>query len=200
MNASEYLAFARFLFVREEWSDAFKVLQQLLVVANAGKWTSIKIEIFVLQALIYQAKGDSESALTSLNQALSFAEPGGFVSVFVNDGPPMARILYEAAKQNIKPVYVNRLLSAFPILETEEDSSLKSKAATGQIIEQLSEREIDVLQLLAKGLRRQEIATKLVLSPHTIKSHVRNIYGKLGVNNQMQAVAKARGLGLIDLD
>ena len=200
LNASEYLVFARFLLAREVWGDAFEVLQQLIAVANAGKWTSIKIEIFVLQALIYQAKGDLEKALTSLNQALTLAEPGGFVSVFVNEGPPLARMLYEAAKQNTSPIYINRLLSAFPISETEEDVSQQSKDATEQMIEPLSTREIVVLQLLAQGLRRQEIATKLVLSPHTIKSHVRNIYGKLGVNNQMQAVAKARGLGLIDLD
>ncbi len=200
LNAGEYLVYARILLAQEEWSEAAQLLQQLIQIADAGEWTSIKIEILILQALTCQAQGDLEQALASLKEALALAEPGGFVSVFVNEGPPIARLLYEAASQNIFPEYAGRLLTAFPTPESEPTAPAESKAGAGELFEHLSERELDVLQLLAKGLPRQEIAAKLFLSPHTIKSHIRNIYGKLGVHNQMQAVAKARGLSLIDLD
>ncbi len=200
LNEGEYITFARVLLAQGVWDEAVNLLQRLFQIAEAGGWTSKKIEISMLQALAYQANGDPNQALTFLEQALALAEPGGFVRVFVNEGSSMARLLYEAAHLNIARDYTSRLLAAFPILGTEQASLTKSKSPTVELMERLSEREIDVLQLLAKGLPRSEIAATLFLSPHTIKSHIRNIYGKLDVHNQMQAVAKARGLGILDLD
>ena len=90
------------------------------------------------------------------------------------------------------------LLAAFPKVEPEKVSANQPRPSDSDWIEPLSDRELEVLQLIAEGLSRQEIATRLVLSFNTVKSHVRNIYGKLGVNNQMQAVGKARGVGLLE--
>ena len=96
------------------------------------------------------------------------------------------------------PNYVQKLLAAFPDIEPEKNLLSKTFVSDSEWIEPLSERELEVLQLIAEGLSRQEIAAQLVLSLNTVKTHARNIYDKLGVNNQMQAVGKARGLGLLD--
>jgi LuxR family maltose regulon positive regulatory protein len=109
----------------------------------------------------------------------------------------MASLLYEALKRDIAPEYVQQLLAAFPVSEPEEDASKKSKVDQSGLIEPLSEREIDVLQLLAKGLTNQVVATRLFISLHTVKAHTRNIYSKLGVNNRTQAVDRARTLGIL---
>jgi LuxR family maltose regulon positive regulatory protein len=135
-----------------------------------------------------------------LQQALTMAEPGGFLRIFIDEGPAMARLLYEALAREISMEYVQKLLAAFPDAVSEKDPLDHPFASDSEWIEPLSGRELEVLQLIAEGLSRQEIASQLVLSLNTVKTHARNIYSKLGVNNQMQAVGKARGLGLLDKD
>ena len=122
------------------------------------------------------------------------AEPEGFLQTFVDEGPPMARLLYGSLSQGISPDSVQRLLSMFPV---EEPEPVKHRNQAEEMIEPLSEREIEVLQLIAEGLANQDIASKLYLSLHTVKGHARNIYGKLGVKNRTQAVAKGKALGLL---
>jgi len=140
------------------------------------------------------------------------AEPGGFIRIFVDEGVPMAQLLSEAASCGIMPDYTARLLAVFeaeaqPILpagdrqaspETSEDKSTLLPASPAQpLIEPLSQRELEVLQLMAEGLTNQEIAAGLFLSQHTVKVHTRNIYGKLGVHNRTQAAARARELAIL---
>jgi LuxR family maltose regulon positive regulatory protein len=122
------------------------------------------------------------------------AEPEGFVHIFVDEGPSMARLLYKALSRGIAPDYVRRLLAAFPVAEPERD---EPSAANAELIESLSERELEVLHLIAEGLTNPEIAARLFLSIHTIKTHARNIYGKLVVHSRTQAVARARALGIL---
>jgi LuxR family maltose regulon positive regulatory protein len=109
-------------------------------------------------------------------------------------------LLYDALSRGVEPDYVRQLLGTFSLDESEQTTSKKSKVDQSGLIEPLSDREIEVLGLLAKGLQRQEIASTLVLSLNTVKTHIRNIYNKLGVNNQMQAVARARALGILEAD
>jgi LuxR family maltose regulon positive regulatory protein len=135
--------------------------------------------------------------MTALERALTLAEPGGFIRTFVDEGPPMARLLYEATARGIAPDYVHRLLAAFPIAEPEQATPSKTQAPKPELIEPLSKRELEVLQFIAEGLTNPEIASRLFLSQHTIKAHTRNIYGKLSVHNRTQAVAKARALGVL---
>ena len=97
----------------------------------------------------------------------------------------------------VKPGYVRQLLAAFPAAGSEPTLSSKPPEVEAGLVEPLSEREIEVLQLIAEGLTNQEAANRLYLSLHTVKAHARNIYGKLGVKNRTQAVAKARALGIL---
>ena len=151
----------------------------------------------MLQALDFQARGDKTRAMTKLENALNLAEPGGFIRIFVDEGPPMARLLYEALSRGIAPDYVQRLLAAFPVAEPDQTDTSESRAPDSVLIEPLSDREIEVLRLVAEGLTNPDIATRLFLSLHTIKAHTRNIYGKLGVHNRTEAVARARALGVL---
>ena len=109
----------------------------------------------------------------------------------------MARLLCEAATRGIAQDYVRRLLAAFPVAEPEQADSLKTQTPRSQLVEPLSEREIEVLQLIAEGLTNPEIASRLFISLNTVKAHCRNIYGKLGVNNRTQATGRARALGIL---
>jgi LuxR family maltose regulon positive regulatory protein len=135
--------------------------------------------------------------MDALERALALAEPEGFFRIFVDEGLPMAPLLYEAVTCGIAPEYVPRLLAAFPISEPEQEGSPDTQAPESDLIEPLSEREQEVLQLIAQGLTNPEIASRLVLSPHTVKTHARNIYAKIGVHNRTQAVARARALGIL---
>ena len=109
----------------------------------------------------------------------------------------MARLLYEALARGIEPTYVRQLLAAFPVADAEPPPSSTPTAVEAGYVEPLSEREIEVLQFIAEGLTNQEVANRLYLSLHTVKVHAHNIYGKLGVKNRTQAVAKARALGIL---
>ena len=178
-------------------NEALDLLDQLLELAENNGWGSKVIEILILQALAFQVKGDTDQAMARLERALNLAEPEGFIRTFVDEGPPMAHLLYEALSRGIAPDYVRQLLGAFPSDEPEQADLSKTHTSEFELIEPLSEREIEILQLIAEGLTNQEIATRLYLSLNTVKVHTRNIYGKLGVNNRTQAVSRARTLGIL---
>jgi len=196
----EYLILARALIAQGETEKAADLLTRLLERAEEAEKLGKVIEILILQGFVHQSQGEKTQALSTLSKALKLAESENYVQIFVDEGPPMARLLYLALEKGIFPDYVRKLLAAFPEVEPEIAVVDQPTAAYSDWIEPLSDREIEVLQLIAEGLSRQEIATRLVLSMNTVKTHTRNIYGKLGVNNQMQAVGKARGLGLLEND
>ena len=200
----EHLTLVRLLIARfkneqdnADIQDAIRLLERLLNAAEEGKRMRSIIEILVLQALAYESKDDIPKALVPLKRALSLAEPEGYFRIFVGEGPPIARLLYEALTHDISPDYVQRLLGAFPVDETEKSETLQPHEPGSELIEPLSEREIEILQLIAEGLTNQKIGARLYLSLNTVKAHTRNIYGKLGVNSRTQAAAKARALGLL---
>jgi len=197
INESEYLVYARLFRNQGNLDQANELLQRLLEASETGGRTLRVIEILLLQALAYHIKGDNDRALVSLEKALAITEPEGFIRIFVDEGPPMARLLYEALSHEIAPDYVQRLLRAFPIEVPEKAGTPQPSESDSELIEPLSEREIEVLQLIAEGFSNQEISSRLYLSLNTVKAHTRNIYGKLGVNNRTQAGARARALGII---
>ena len=188
--------------VDDSIDDAMELLDRLLIAAEKGGRMGSTIEILVLQALAYETQGKIPSALMSLERALTLAEPEGYIRIFVDEGRPMAALLtrMKAESEKMKE-YSHRLLTAFGKQEDIHpfDSAQGNPKSVGSqpLIEPLSEREIEVLQLIAVGLTNREIADRLYLSLNTVKVHTRNIYGKLGVNNRTQAVAKARALGIL---
>jgi LuxR family maltose regulon positive regulatory protein len=193
----DYVVLARILIAQGKLDETDRLLQRLLEAAEAGGRTSKVIEILMLQALAFQAGGDTTRAMAALERALALAEPGGFIRIFVDEGPPMARLLYEAVTRGIAPDYARRLLAAFPVPEPEQAAPSRTQASRSDLIEPLSERELEVLQLISEGLTNSEIASRLYLSLNTVKSHTRNIYGKLGVHSRTQAASRARALGLL---
>lgn len=161
--------------------------------ADQAGWRYGQIEIHLLQAL---AAAGIQDALTFLADALTMAQPEGFVRIFLDKGKDLIPLLHMAASQNIAPDYARRLLTLF---EGTVPPTSPSPSITLSLVEPLSEREIEVLQLLADGRTYQEIAQAMVVSVNTIKSHLKSIYGKLGVHNRREAVARARSLHLIPL-
>jgi LuxR family maltose regulon positive regulatory protein len=188
---------ARVHLARGDTSTALAALEPLRQQAEAKGWEDERLKVMVLQAVANHAHGEKDEAVRLLGDALALAEPGGFIRIFVDEGQPMARLLYDTLSRGIAPEYGRRLLAAFPDAEPEQADSPTTKATGTDLVEPLSEREIEVLQLIAEGLTNPEIASRLYLSLNTVKVHTRNIYGKLGVNNRTQAGARARALGIL---
>ena len=183
----EYSVLARVLIAQVRLDEASRLLARLLEMTEAAGAMSYVIETLVLQALALQAQGKDDQALTVLERALSFAEPEGYVRTFIDKGAPMAALLRTAASRGIALDYVSKLLAAFG----------EVAFPSAPLVEPLSERELEVLRLLAAGLSNREIAAELFLAVGTVKKYTSNIYGKLNVHKRTQAVARARELGLL---
>jgi LuxR family maltose regulon positive regulatory protein len=183
----EYLTLARLWIAQGHMEAAEALLLRLHQAATAAKRDGTLIEILVLQAITFAAQKRSEEALPALAQALSLAEPEGFVRVFLDEGAPMAELLRQAVAQKLRASYALELLEALG----------EVAAAPQPLVEPLSERELEVLRLIAAGYSNQEIAQELVVAVSTVKKHISNTFGKLAVGKRTQAVAKARELGLL---
>ena len=154
-------------------------------------WADKQLEALLLLALSYQAAGEIDAAIESLGTALTLSEAGDFVRSYVDEGMPMANLLQLAAARGIQPPYVARLRAAFAA------AGVEAGHATAALVDPLSPRELEVLQLVAQGLSNREISERLFLALSTVKGHNRIIYDKLQVQRRTEAVARARELGLI---
>jgi LuxR family maltose regulon positive regulatory protein len=198
LNEVEYIALAHILITQNKLDEADRLLQRLIENAKAGDRLYMMIEMRLMRVMIFYAKQDTAAALAELKLALSLAEPGGFIMILVSKGKPVAELLEEIVavkKRDHDPAiagfslsFAKKLLSAF-------------KAATPPKIEGLmdpiSERELEVLRLIAAGLSNREIADKLFISLNTVKTHTKNINSKLNVNSRTKAITRAKELGLL---
>jgi LuxR family maltose regulon positive regulatory protein len=172
-------------------SEALHLLSRLRADAEAKARLGSTLEILILQALAFSAQGKGTEALAVLTRALTLAEPEGYIRLFVDEGTPMVTLLRQAHARGIAPDYVATLLSAFG----EQPRAAPSRAFP--LVEPLTERELEVLRLLVRGLSNAEIARELIISVGTVKRHVNSIYGKLGVQSRTQAVDRAQTLHLL---
>ena len=174
---------------------------------------TIRIDLLALQALILDAQGKERAAFEKLTESLVMARPGGFIRNFVDMGPPMADLLKRLQKQNVAVDYIEKLLTAFrdderavlpdvanhPIASPHQPRppSPSHPAPPQSLIDPLTHRELDVLELLGQRLYNKEIADKLFVSPETVKAHLKNIYQKLRVGNRRQAIETAKKLRIL---
>jgi LuxR family maltose regulon positive regulatory protein len=169
--------------------EATWLLGRLHAAAEEGHRAGSVIEIAVLQALDHHSRGDTSAALAALDEALTLAQPEGYVRVFLDEGPPMTVLLRAAAQRGGSREYARYLLAA---------GSAKARPAPARrgLVEPLSARELHVLRLLRSDLSGPDIARELTVSLNTVRTHTKSIYAKLGVNNRRAAVTKAEELDL----
>jgi LuxR family maltose regulon positive regulatory protein len=215
LHEFDHITLARVLLARYQsdcanrsFLETMGLLDRLLKAAQEGGRQGSVIEILVLQAIALHMQGDLPASLKPLQLALTLAEPEGYVRMFMDEGPPMAQLLLEAASRGIMPSYIGKLLAAFesekrksddqsPLPATQPLIEPDARPAKSMLIEPLSQRELKILQLIALGLSNREIAERLFLALDTVKGHNRIIFDKLQVQSRTEAVARARELGLL---
>jgi LuxR family maltose regulon positive regulatory protein len=200
----EYLSLVEVHLAQGQPDHALQVLEPLLQATETAGWTGFVLQSLIFKSLALQAQGKTSSAIRTLERALLLAEPGGFIRAFADEGQPMASLLRKVARRDTTSGYVAKLLAAFedetkhhgPKTE-EAGSSIVTPGGVRLLVEPLSQREMEVLRLIAAGLSNREIADTLVIALSTVKTHVNNIYRKLDVSKRTQAVARARDLSLL---
>jgi LuxR family maltose regulon positive regulatory protein len=188
--------------------EVVPLLDRLLADAEAKARMHSAIEILNVQALAYQALADRPRALAALHRALALAAPEGYIRTFVDEGAPMRGLLADSSLQLAARgrsigaaeaarllAYVETLMAAFP--DTGAAPEEAGARGSSMLVEPLSEREREVLTLIAQGHSNQQIAEVLIVSVGTVKKHLNNIFGKLEVQSRTQAVARARALRLL---
>jgi LuxR family maltose regulon positive regulatory protein len=198
---AERVSLARLLVARGDHGEALQLLDSLREAAEAADRSGCVVEILTLQALALRAGEEKGRALDMMGRALALAEPEGYVRTFVEEGPAIAELLSEVLEaqqrgrldlsRRVPAHYLRKLLAA-----TERDATGRARPAT-DLPEPLSERELEVLALIAAGKSNRRIASELYVSVGTVKTHVNNIYRKLDAHSRTEAVARARELDLL---
>jgi LuxR family maltose regulon positive regulatory protein len=187
---------ARVHLAQGDTGEAIASLRPLRQQVEAKGLKDERLKVMVLQAVAYHAYGEKDKAVQLLGDALALAEPGGFIRIFLDEGEPMALLLSEAAAFANRPDYIARLLAEFEV-EKQQSEDRTTLPTNQPLVEPLSQRELEVLLLVAEGLSNREISERLFLALNTVKGHNRRIFGKLEVQRRTEAVARARELGLL---
>ena len=180
----------RFHLAQNEPQAAIHAITPFLKEAEDRGWPDQNVRARILLALAYQASGDLDAALVQLEASLAATERGNSIRLYVDEGEPLAKLLSIATTRSMHSDYANRILTAFGDLDM-------ASALQQPLLDPLSPRELEVLQLVAQGLSNREISERLFLALSTVKGHNRLIYDKLNVGRRTEAVARARELGLI---
>lgn len=202
LNSSHHLVFMKLLLVYQRWQEADQLGQSQQELAEQQGRTGSLIQWLVLLALLNQARGDTGQALSTIARALSLAEPRGYMRLFLDVGAPLLTLLYrlrhELRAQHTTeasiptPGYLNRLI--MHCKQELQTGLVAGEPVESSLVELLSEREREVLWHISEGCSNQEIAEQLVIAPSTVKSHIKAIYTKLGVESRTQALARVRKL------
>ena len=191
----EYLTMVRAKLLQGECGDLPGHLDDLIQNADSRGRKAVIVEILILKALALDRLGESAEAVATLEHALSLAEPAGYVRTFIDEGVPLATLLRKTITGR-KHVYASKLFRL--LVPQHQGLSMETPIHRpgGGITESLSERELEVLKLIVAGKSNREIADGLYLAVGTVKKHIYNIFGKLGVDSRTKAVARAHELGI----
>ncbi|GHO42091.1 LuxR C-terminal-related transcriptional regulator [Ktedonospora formicarum] len=190
------LSQARVHLAQGDPSTALKVLSAWRQQVEAKDWKDEQLKVMVLQAVALEAHGEKDQAVHLLVDVLAMAEPASFIRLFLNEGLPMVSLLSESMALGRMPNYIKKLLTAYEA-EKQQNENISSPPPAQPLLEPLSQRELEVLRLIAQGLSNQEISERLFLVLGTVKGHNHKIFGKLGVQRRTEAIARARELGLL---
>ena len=197
----EYLTLARLLITQHRPDEAQPLLARLLLLAESEKRMGNSLEILVLQVVAQYACGDESGAMERLSQALSLAEPEGYIRLFVDEGEPMAYLLVQMRSRapGNKPCSMDYREQLLALLGKTADKDVPHTAGSGMypLSEPLNQRELEVLRLIVAGYSNREIADRLVIAVSTVKWYVNTIYGKLQVESRTKAIARARELNIV---
>jgi LuxR family maltose regulon positive regulatory protein len=194
---------ARVLIAQKDPSTALTVLEPQRKQAEAKGATRKLLDVMTAQSLAFYTHGEKEKAVNLLGEALALAEPNGLIRLFVDEGEPMAELLTKVKAESGKmKEYIHTLLTAFGDKKEFHPSRLHFAQAQVSFIHQplvepLSQRELEILKLIAQGLSNREIGERLFLALDTVKGHNRKIFDKLQVQRRTEAIARARELGLL---
>jgi ATP/maltotriose-dependent transcriptional regulator MalT len=201
-NEEEMTAYARYLIARGDYSDAEQVLSRVLPIVRSIGRVQHEIHALVLKAVASELLGERALALESLGRATFLGEPGRFNRTFTSEGPVMTGLveaLADAVQRDRGPVevgspsYLTYLMGEMKV----GPETTSAQSANAALVEPLTAREIEILRLIVAGMRNQEIADHLFISLHTVKRHIANAYGKLGVTHRTEAVARANEMKLL---
>jgi LuxR family maltose regulon positive regulatory protein len=195
----EHVVLARMLVLQDKPEEADRFLERLISKAQEGQRITSVIEMRLVRAKALYAMAKIDESLQELKQALAQAESAGFIHVFLQEGKMITRLIAKILEDQkqvkseqelpVSEQFINKILSAF--------DKAKSPSQAADFHESLSEREIEVLKLIAAGFSNQQIADKLFVSLNTVRTHTKNINSKLDVHSRTQAVAKGKKRGLI---
>jgi LuxR family maltose regulon positive regulatory protein len=188
------------LLAQGELDEVVAHLTRSLTAAEGRGWLGVAIELYILRSLALVRQGATQGAEADLERALALAEPEGYVRIFLDEGQPMQMLLAQwLVHADSSPLRdcATYLLSQFDA-EPQAIAAIQEKdPSTGGLIEPLSQREMEVLHLIALGRTNKEIARQLIVAPGTVKAHTSSIYRKLDVANRTEAAARARQLGIL---
>jgi LuxR family maltose regulon positive regulatory protein len=201
----EHLVLARVLMAQDQPAEALALLDRLYAAAAAQDRVGSLIEIGALRALALAASGEGAAAVAGLAEALTLACPQGYARVFADEGPPMAALLgkliaarrSDEAAADVPLGCLARLQRALSAQGIAPETGRVGLAAVPGLVDPLTSRELEVLDMLAAGRSNQAIASQLVVTLDTVKKHVSHVLGKLGAANRTEAVARGRELSLI---
>jgi LuxR family maltose regulon positive regulatory protein len=191
----ELLTLSRVWIEQQRWDEAKDLLDHLARVLRETGHLDYLIEALALEAIVRDACGNQQSTVESLNQALALAKAEDYVRTFIDLGDPMRVLMQKTMAQLVEQDYAQKLVMAFRNSTASPSTSIDPRSET--LLEPLNELELAILRLVAVGLTNPEIASKRFVTVNTVKWHLKNIYGKLGVHSRVAAVNRARDLDLL---